>query len=333
MALSYPHQKYTMFERARALDGDGKSLEVVEVLNQRTDDFLKDMVTKQASNGLFERTRIRMSIPTPTYGQFYRGVANNSTTTRFVNNPVCEITDRSEIDVREFDTMQNGGGKIERTNVVKAFLEGMGQKIVDLNINGGEDGTTGQHVSGMLDHLNTLQVGGVNRRNVIDAGGSSNRTAIILCEWGPQGWYGFYPPGFMKNTLNGVDYRNRGVEKVFDGDNNPYYAYVDTFSAWLGTAIADELKLAAVVNVDSTAAFNEDNIIKLLNRCKFNRNMTRIYMNEIMAGQVEIRANSKGNIIWGTNELFGKPVTTMSGGAVLRTVDSQILTNSMAAVA
>jgi len=331
MAVSYVHQQFSMFERLRGSDPSGKKmLPIVEAINQNIDDFLKDMYSVQANMGLWNRTRVRNSIPTPSFGQFYRGTSKNSTTTRFIPEHVCEITDRSEVDCRELDTIQNG--KEERTNIVKAFLQGMGQKIVDLSINGGEDATTGQHVKGLLERLNSLQVASADRKNVITAGGSSNLTAILLVEWGPQAYFCIYPPGYVKNATYGVTYRNEKREKVYDDDDKPYYAYVDTFSAWLGNCCADELKIAAVVNVDSTATFNEDLIIKLLNRCKFRRGVTRIYCNEIIRGQIEIRGKDKANILWGTNELFGREVTTLSGGAILRTVDSEILGNDLTAV-
>ena len=323
--------QFTLPERAKG-SSDGKTmLPILDVLNYAMDDFFKDAPAKEASDGLHHRMRRMTSVPSGSSRQFYAGVAASRPTTQPVLEPVGLMESRSEIDEDEIDTLVNGTE--ERRSRDMGNLKGLGKSILTQFVSGSR--TSGDQIDGIETRLSSLTG---TPANVLSAGGSTALTSILVVEWDlNNGCFLAYPPGFVKGSIFGVDVRNKGKEKCFDGSSLPYYAYVTQFKAWYAYCVANELKQARVCNVESAInstygfAAAIEKLIVILNLCNFNYANSRIYVNESIGAQIDNEARQVSNHYWSTEEIFGRKVRTFQGIPV-RTISRTILTNAESAV-
>lgn len=335
----YINTKYTLLDRAKDTI-DGKTVQpLIKVMNELVDDFFADIPFVEANMGLKHRLVRDTGMAASTDRSMYKGVKSSKLNKQVVFEDVMLKERRREIDEDEVDTLANPQVKLRQED--EAHARKLGEDVVYSFINGAKsDG--GENIDGLLSRLNALNPTGLN--NVISNGHSSTGTSILIVEWNTDetgGAYGIYPPGWMKNTQLGVAVRDKGKEVVGE-DNNvtaKYYAYVAQFKAWLGLAVGNNRKIARLANINATIggskAFTDggpQNLIRLLNGGRFDRARTRIYMNTTVKTQADIYALDKANLLWSTQEVFGRPVTVFQGMPV-RVVDTTVLSDSQAVVA
>jgi hypothetical protein len=163
--------------------------------------------------------------------------------------------------------------------------------------------------------------------NVINEGGTgSDLCSIFVVDWGPTSCYMVYPKGSMA----GLEHKDKGIETVRDSSGNMYEAYVDKFSWKAGMVVKNTKSIGRIANIESTGAsniFDEDNLITLMNRMTRGPGR-RIYVNETVKTQMEIRAKDKTNIHYTTvNDIAPGPVTFFKGVPV-RLVDQMLITEA-----
>jgi hypothetical protein len=148
--------------------------------------------------------------------------------------------------------------------------------------------------------------------NVINEGGSgSDLTSIFVVDWSPTGCYMIYP----KNSMAGLEHKDKGIETVRDSSGNMYEAYVDKFVWKAGMVVKNSKNIGRIANIEDGASnsFDEDNLITLLNRMTQGPGR-RIYANQTVLTQMEIRAKDKTNINYSSIEgLAPGPVLTFKG--------------------
>lgn len=331
------NSQFTLAERAKG-SIDGKRMEkIIDVLNIDADDFYRDVPFVPCNMGLLHKIRRSVTTPTGTWRTFNAGVASEAPTTQVVYEPVGLLEGLSEVDEDEIDTLENG--KEERAARDRLYVSGMGKSIVDAFINGARsDGP--ERIDGLKPRLNSLAL-----KNVVSAGyttGGSTCTSIYLVEWDiVNGAHGLYPSAGASAQFGktyGIDIRDKGKLKKADPDTatKSYFAYTTQFKSWLGLCVRNELKVARMANIDGSSAaatkgWDENGLIKLLNLCKFNRYKTRIYVNQSVATQIDVRSKDKANVNWSTVEVFGRPARTFQG-CVVRMLDNEIIKNTEAVV-
>ncbi len=339
MATKYINTKFTLLDRAKQ-SVDGKKMEpVIRVMDEKVDDFFKDVPFIQANMGLQHRILRDTGMVANTKRTFYSGVKSSKQNTQVVFEKVTLTERRREIDEDLVDTATNMKEFLRQQD--EAHARKLGEGIVNDFFNEAE--TSGsEFANGIFARLSALNPSGLN--NVQSNSHSSTGTSLVVVEWNTDetgGCYGIYPPGWVKNHNMGVSIRDKGREKILDEDDSTktFYAYVAQFKAWMGLAVGNNRKIARLANINPTIgaskAFTDggpEALIKLLNDGRFDRARTRIYVNTTIKTQMEIYGLNKSNTIWGTSEIFGKEVDTFQK-IPIRILDTTIISDSQALVA
>jgi hypothetical protein len=335
MGTKYPNTIYTLMDRCKDTI-DGKTvLPTIQVMNRLgVDDFFMDVPFIEANMGLKHRIKRTSALPTSTNRTFYKGVPPTKTMKQVVYEDIMLKEQRRELDEDEVDTLANPKELLRQED--EFHIEALGQDVVTAFFQGSiVDGS--EHVNGLLARLDELNPSGLN--TVHSAGytaGGSTTTRIVIVEWNPgRGAFGIYPPRYMKNTNYGISARNKGKEHIIDADDSTakYYAYVAQFKAWLGLAVGDNRKMGCLANVNptpgGTGAVDDDlldTLSILMHATRIDRARARIYVNEVIAAQLDNYSRKKNNVFWPTTEVFGRPVKNYQGIPV-RELDNTILTN------
>jgi hypothetical protein len=190
-----------------------------------------------------------------------------------------------------------------------AFVEGLGQTMAAAMIYS-NSATTPEKFTGLAPRMASIAA----TTNVINEGGSSgsDQTSIYVVDWGPNAVHMVYP----KNSVAGLEHKDMGKDIVRDSSGNMYEAYVDKFVWKAGMVVKNSKNIGRIANIESTGSsniFDEDNLITLINRMTKGPGM-RIYANQTVLTQMEIRAKDKTNINYSFAEgLAPGPVLTFKG--------------------
>jgi len=322
MATLTPNAQLSFLELAKRTK-DGGLVDIAEVINA-ANPMIQDIPWKQANfNLMSEKITRRVSLPSGTFRQINAGVAKEASTTQVVVEPTALLEARSEIDEAIVDNSPNGN-QLRRDEDI-AFVEGLGQAVGQTFISGT---TTAQpeRINGLEQRLNSL-----SQKTVIDNGGASNLTSIYVVDWGIRKCYGIFPAAGGDRGRFGLSVVNKGKEPLVDSNSNTYYGYVTQFKWYIGLAVRDEDAIGRLANIESSGAsniFDEDKLIELLNIGRFSPATTRIYANQQIFTQAQIRLKDKGNVNWSVAQgLSGVPVMQF-GGVPMRKIENTLLTNS-----
>jgi len=341
MTTRYINTKYTLLDRAKETI-DGKTmLPFFRVMNELVDDFFMDVPFIFANMGLAHKFTRDTGMVTSTRRTFYSGVVSSKLNKQVVVEQLALMERRREIDEDEIDTLGKSEGQAKLRQEDESHIRKLGEDIV-YNFFNDTSNSGSEHIDGLFKRLDALNPDGLN--NVRSNGHSGTGTSILIVEWNVDktgGAFGIIPPGWVRNSDFGVAARNKFKEKVGDVDNAAavYYAYVAQFKAWMGLGIANNRKMARLANVNSTIggskSFNDggvNNLIQILNDGRFDRNRTRMYVNTTIKSQMDIYAKDKSNVLWSTQEVFGRPVTVFQSNIPVRVLDTTIISNSQTAV-
>ena len=149
--------------------------------------------------------------------------------------------------------------------------------------------------------------------NVINEGGSGDdTTSIYVVTWGVNTCHLIYP----RNSMVGLEMNDLGEVDAWDSNNYKFRAYATEFKWNCGMSVKHPKAIGRIANIEpdgSTNIFDEDNLITLLNRMVTGP-MTRIYMNQDIITQAEIRLKDKGNVNWSVEDgLGGVPFLKFKG--------------------
>ncbi len=328
------NRQFTLLDRA-ARSKDGKTiLPIISVMSKKVSNLLEDIPYVEANFGLQHRSIRDVGMVDSTRRKFYGLVTSSHRKSQTIYDPIELFERRSSIDEDHIDTLKNGNQ--ERENQDIGHIEKLGEDLAEAYLHDapadGED-----NIYGLEPRLNKLNQ---TLGNTYDGGGTgSDLTSIYIVEWNTRdGAFGLFPPNFMNNTMFGISARNKGKEKVGDETNGYRYDYVTQFKAWFGLTVVNERKIARIANFESTiGATNsfESNgdalLIQALNLGRFDKNRTRIYVNDTMKSQIDIVAQRKGNVNLGIGEAFGRPIETIHN-VPIRVLDDTILKNTESAI-
>ena len=341
MTTKYINSKYTLLDRAKETS-DGKTvLPIISVMNEDVDDFFMDVPFMEANMGLKHKIMRDTGMVSSTKRIFYKGVNASKRNKQVVYEDVTLQERRREIDEDEIDTLANPGFKLRQED--EGHIRKLGEDIVNEFINGDQDDGS-ENMNGLIQRLSALNPTGLN--NVQSNGYTAGvGTSVLIVEWNTNmsgGAYGLYPVGsYARNAPFGVSIRDKGKEVIGEDDNvtAKFYGYVAQFKAFAGLCVENNLKIARLCNINPTQGASKSfedggtqNLIKLLNNGKFNRNRTRIYVNPTVKTQMEIYGLDKANVMWSPMEVFGREVTAFQSQIPIRIVDDTILTDSQAVV-
>jgi len=319
MATLNAYKQLTLVEVAKRKDPDGTMSAIAEVLNQQND-ILQDAVWMEANDTFANKTVRRASLPSGSWRKLNSGVANEASTTRELMDTIGLLETYAENDVEVINAFPNPAQA--RNDESMAFVEGLGQTMAQTMIYG-NSATTPEKFTGIAPRMNGLAA----TTNIIGEGGTgSDLTSIFVIDWSPTGVYMVYP----KNSRAGLIHEDLGIQTVRDSSNNKFQAYVDHFVWKAGMVVKNSRSIGRVANIESAGAsniFDEDNLIALLNRMTKGPGR-RIYCNETVMTQMEIRLKDKDNINYTRVDGLAPGPVLMFKGVPVRQCDQIIITET-----
>lgn len=318
MALD-AYKQLTLVEVAKRKDPDGNLATIAEVLDE-TNDVLKDAVWLEANDTFSNRTTRRANLPQGTFRKLNEGVADESSKTVNLIDTVAILEAWSQNDIEVINAFPNP--QAARMQEAHAFIEGMGQRLA-AKIIYGNSATTPEEFTGIAPRLASL----ATTANCLNEGGTgADLTSIFVVDWGPSGVFMTYP----KNSKAGLEHKDKGIETVTDDSGNKFEAYVDKFVLKAGMVVKNHKAIGRLANIESAGSsniFDEDNLITLMNRMTKGPGR-RIYANETVLTQMEIRLKDKNNVHYSrVDGLAPGPVLTFKGVPV-RQVDQILITEA-----
>jgi hypothetical protein len=305
MSTLNAYQQLTLTEVAKRKNPDNSMAGVVEALNEENL-IIQDAIWREANDTFSNKTVRRSALPSGSWRKLNEGVAVEASITIELMDTIGMLETWSENDIEVINAFPNP--KQARNDEAMTFIEGLGQTMAATMIYGNSS-TTPEKFTGLAPRMPDITA----TTNVINEGGSGNDvTSIYVVDWGPTSVYMVYPKGSMA----GLEHEDRGVETATDSSNNKYRAYVDVFTWKAGMVVKNSKSIGRVANIEPDGAsdtFDEDNLITLLNRMTKGAGR-RIYCNQDILTQVEIRAKDKTNIAYTTvNDIAPGPVTYFKG--------------------
>lgn len=285
-----------LVEVVKRHDPNGNLAMIAEVLN-KTNLIIQDALWREANDFWSNKTVRRSSLPSGSWRQLNKGVAPESSDTVTLVDTIGQLYARNNIDV---DAVRSASNPDQfRSDEDKAFVEGLGQEIADTLFYGNAF-TSPKEFTGLAARMDAVAA----TANVLNEGGTgSDVTSIYVVTWGANTCHLLYP----RNSMAGLEMNDLGICDVLDSDSYAYRAYCTEFKWNIGLAVKHTKAIGRIANIEASGSsniFDEDNLITLLNRMVVNAN-TRIYCNETVMTQAEIRLKDKSNVNWSTREGLG----------------------------
>jgi len=342
------NQVLTFADWAKRVDDDYRVAAIVELLSQ-TNEIMDDMLVMEANQPTGHKTTVRTGLPAATWRLLNFGIPVGKSHTAQIIDTIGNLESESQIDI---DLAELNGNTPEfRLSEARAFLEGMNQQMAQ-TIFYGNTLVTPERFTGLAPRYNTITPANAQTAaNVVNAGGTStDNTSIWILTWGADTTHGIFPKG----KIGGLQHEDKGKWRVFDSNNNPYYAYVDHFKWELGLCVRDWRFNARIANIDVSdlQTASAANLINAMVRAMYRipvmpaqataiqtsdsdrvqESMGRvvIYANRVIRTYFDLQAMNKTNVLLRLEEFMGKVVTTFRG-IPIRTCD-QILNTEAALV-
>jgi hypothetical protein len=320
---------YGLVEQAKRLNPDGSLATIIEVLNREMGMILQEAPWLPSNDIWVNKTVRRGTLPTSARRKLNKGVPKGVSRTTEVMDVIQMREIYAEYDKDYIDSFPEP--QRVRLQEAGAFLEGLGQDLCGdvLYCNANEE-ADGMH--GLAARLNTI-----DGEFVINGNGSgSDLTSIYVVTWGATYAHFIYP----KNMPNlGIKHADLGEVTITDAttsvpSTSQFQGYRDHFQVKCGLVVRHPKCIGRVANIESagsTNTFDEDLLITLLNNMKTDAS-TRIYCNQTIKTQAEIKLKDKSNVYWTSqNGLDGVPFLGFRQIPV-RMIDKDILLNTEDAI-
>jgi hypothetical protein len=321
--------KYSLLEQAKRIDPNGSQAQIAEILNFENE-MLYDAPWLPSNDIWTNKTTRRALLPNGTWRKLNSGVATEVAKVDEILDVIGMLETYSETDKEYIDNMPDP--RQARMDEAQAFIEGLGQTLGSAMLYGNSS-VTPEEMTGFAPRLNT-----VDSQYIFDAGGSgTDTTSIYIVTWGRTKVYMIYPKnsvaqlGVKHADLGQVTIAGTNVTTVLHSTNQ-YEGYRDHFQVKCGLVVKDPRCIGRIANIEVTGTsniFDEDDLIKCLNRMKTNAD-TRMYVNDSVLSQMQIALKDKNNVNYTPgqgNGLSGEPPIYFQGVPV-RKIAREILINT-----
>jgi hypothetical protein len=317
---------YSLVEQAKRIDPDGTQALIAEVLNRKMGGILQEWPWLPSNDIWVNKTTRRGSLPAGSRRKINQRITASVSRTTEIMDVIENLEDYCEVDQMLVDSMPSPAQF--RSGEVDAFIEGLGQTIAS-DILYADSFADPDAMHGLAARMDTL-----DGRFVIGEGGAgSDVTSIFVVTPGQTTCHLIYPKN-MTATM-GVQHTDKG-QVTSETSGGSMEIYRDHFVIKCGMVVRDPRAIGRLANIESAGSdntFDENNLITLLNNMTTNEN-TRIYCNETILTQMQIRAKDKANINYthdGGNGLSGMP-SIQFNGVPIRRIDREILLNTETAI-
>ena len=318
--------KYSLVEQAKRIDPSGNQAQIAEVLNRKVGGILAEAPWLPSNDIWTHKTTRRGSLPTGSRRKLNQRITQSVSRTTEIMDVIENIEDYCDVDVLLADSMPSPA--MFRAGEVDAFLEGIGQTVAS-DILYGDANADPDSMHGLAARMGT-----VDGRFVIDAGGTgSDVTSIYLVTWGQPTAHLLYPKNLAANL--GVQHTDKG-QVTSETTNGLIEVYRDHYTIRVGLSVRDPRAIARLANIESSGTsntFDEDDLIALVNNMNVGPG-TRMYVNDTIMTQMQIRLKDKNNVNYtmdGGDGLSGMPLMRFQG-IPIRKIDREILLNTETAI-
>ncbi|MDX8492913.1 hypothetical protein RFN29_15145 [Mesorhizobium sp. VK22B] len=222
---------------------------VIELLKQNNP-ILDDAIATPCNMDAVHRHSIRTGYPTATWGKLYKGVKASKATMQQVDDTTGFLQARSEIDVNLLKLAPDPA----KARLVDSapFLEVMNQEMAT-GIFYHDTATAPEKFKGLGARFNVYNTNipdpakpNIANQVIHGGGAGSDNTSIWFVTWADHATSLLYP----KLSKAGVQIMDKGEEKVFDANNDPYYAKVTMFQWDIGAFVKDFRYNVRIANID-----------------------------------------------------------------------------------
>lgn len=312
---------YSYVEQAKRIDPNGEQARIVEVLNREMGEIMSDAPWLPSNDIWVNKTTRRASLPTGQRRKLNQRISNSVSRTTEIMDVLGMIEDYCEVDAKLVRSMPSEA--VFLSGEVDAFIEGIGQTVVS-DILYADSNKDPDAIHGLAARLDTLDA-----RFIIGAGGTgSDLTSVYAVTWGQDTAFLMYPKNMPGNM--GVKHEDKGyvTSETADGKME---IHRDHFEIVFGLCVRHPRAIGRYANIEQLSVganvFDENDLITLLNNMKTGPG-TRLYMNETIMTQGQIRLKDKGNVYWTPGSgLGGEPFLYFSG-VPIRKIAREILLNT-----
>lgn len=234
----------SMLDQYKAVDGMGRLINVVEVMNNTSQYIMDDWVWMECNSGTKHTRGIRTGLPSVSWGALYEGIPQSKSTKQNVDDTTGFVEGLSSVDERVLELYAGNEAAI-RAAEGSTFIEAMSQELVTALFYH-NPATNARLPKGLGARFGVKATSGAGNQ-IVDAGGSgSDNTSIWFVEWGYDGLSVIYPKG----APAGIKRENKGQQRLTDASGNPFFAQEELFRAHVGFSLGDWQRIARVANID-----------------------------------------------------------------------------------
>lgn len=273
----------TLADVQATIGSDGRMMDVINMLI-RSNPFIQDATLIEGTEFGGNKSMQLTGQPSGAFRLYNEGIPVEKATYKTIQDSCGNLESWSEIDVGVLEDHPNPA--MYRKWQDDAHVEGLGITAEEKVFYGNEI-TDPAGFTGLLPRYDKI-AGGETSDNVINGGGSSNRSSIWLIDWSPRTCFLFHGRG----QKGGLQVQNLPEATKYDGSGNPYRVVGTKFHWNIGLALADFRYCARIGNVDA-ASLGTDFVFKLIDMVnavpKRGVGMGRrvIYMNKTVNGALE----------------------------------------------
>lgn len=309
----------TLLDVAKRSGSDGRIQAIVEILNQ-SNRALDDVVWVECNDGHGHRTTVRSGLPSPTWRLLNYGVQPSKSTTVQVTDSCGMLEDYAEMDAKLAEL--NGNTAAFRLSEDMPHIEGMNQSFLDTLFHGNVEQNP-ERFMGLLPRFNSASA--ETSDQLVNAGGSANRTSVYLVGWGPNTVHCLYPKG----SKAGLQHEDLGKVTLFDAQGGRFEGYRSHYSWDCGLTVRDWKYVVRIHSIDVNAltknAASGADLIDLLVQAREMMpegadGISRLafYCNKDVRSFLRRQLTNRSNVWLSMDEVAGKRVLTFDGVPVRR---------------
>jgi len=218
--------------------------EIINLL-QQFNPILQDAPAFECNNGSRHKTTVRTGLPTPAWGKLYKGLQQSKGQRQSVEDTTGFLESAASVDQRLVDIVEKAEKKASiRLEEAEGHLEAMAQEMAR-GLFYHDTAVDPEKPMGFAPRFNSTTA--QNGKQIISGGGvGADNTSIWMITWDKKTNHLLYPEG----SQAGIKRQDRGIQKVFDVDGNPYYAYEEDFIWHTGLSVRDWRYVVRIPNID-----------------------------------------------------------------------------------
>jgi hypothetical protein len=278
----------SMIDQYKSLDGYGRYIDTIEVLNNTAQYCMDDWSWMQCNSGTKHTRSIRTGLPSVSWGALYEGIVQSKGTKQTVDDTTGFVEGLASVDKRQLELYAENEVAI-RAAEARAHIEAMAQELMT-SLFYYNPATNVRHPKGLGARYGVKATSGAGNQ-IVDAGGTgSDNTSIWMVEWGYDGLSTIYPKG----TVGGIQRKNMGPQRVLDAAGNPYFVEEEMFGCQVGFSVGDWRRISVVRNIDvSDMQAGTVDIYKWLRKAYYKLHQRRVnkVMDQSNPGRLAIYCN------------------------------------------